>query len=228
MPRPLRLDIVTDDTTQDWSSRWHPDAVARVSSFPETLAASGAWAVRLPTDLALIEWDVLRAPLFGAVCHAYRESGVPAVAMCADRDDALAAIVAGADRALLAPYPWREVQAGLIAYRRLTEAREGPKDHGILTVGRLAIDTRRARATVDGTVVTLTPRLFDLLTFLARREGEVVGREALLSGVWGLDFDPQTNAVDVYVHYLRRALRTVGLSEAVVTVRGRGYLFETL
>ena len=79
---------------------------------------------------------------------------------------------------------------------------------------------------VGGHELRLTPRLYDLLVYLASRPAETVSRGDLLAHVWGLDFDPETNVVDVHVHYLRRQLAPHGIADAVVTVRGRGYRLE--
>jgi len=88
-----------------------------------------------------------------------------------------------------------------------------------LTVGDVTLDLRRHRATVGERVVDLSARELTLAEVLARHRGQVLSREQLLSQVWGYDFDPGSNVVDVYIGYL---LKKLG-SDFVTTVRGAGY-----
>ena len=81
---------------------------------------------------------------------------------------------------------------------------------------------RTRRAEVDGTEVELTAKEFTLLETFLRHPGQVLSREQLLSHVWGYDFDPGSNVVDVYVGYLRRKLGAARFQ----TVRGIGYRLE--
>ena len=83
----------------------------------------------------------------------------------------------------------------------------------------MRLDVRTRRAEVDGVDVELTAKEFTLLETFLRHPGQVLSREQLLSHVWGYDFDPGSNVVDVYVGYLRRKLG----AERFETVRGMGY-----
>jgi DNA-binding response OmpR family regulator len=89
----------------------------------------------------------------------------------------------------------------------------------VLSHGSLTLDLRTRRAARDGRTVELTAREFALLETLLRHPDQVLSREQLLSHVWGYDFDPGSNVVDVYVRYLRRKLG----ADVVETVRGMGY-----
>jgi DNA-binding response OmpR family regulator len=82
------------------------------------------------------------------------------------------------------------------------------------------LDLRRRRASVDGRSVSLTAREFRMLETLMQHAGQVLSREQLLSHVWGYDYDPGSNVVDVYVGYLRRKLG----NGAIQTIRGMGYM----
>ncbi|WP_019145462.1 response regulator transcription factor [Aeromicrobium massiliense] len=88
-----------------------------------------------------------------------------------------------------------------------------------LTVGDVTLDLRRHRASLGDKVVELSAREMTLAEVLVRHRGQVLSREQLLSQVWGYDFDPGSNVVDVYVGYLRKKLG----SDFVTTVRGAGY-----
>lgn len=120
----------------------------------------------------------------------------------------------GADDYMTKPFAFDELLARI-------RARLRPRgDHGaVLRVGDLKLDTRTRRAIAAGREVDLSAREFALLETFMRHPGQVLSRAQLLSRVWGFDFDPGTNLVDVYVGYLRRKLGS-GLLE---TVRGSGY-----
>ena len=99
-------------------------------------------------------------------------------------------------------------------------ARHGADGEATLRVGRLALDVSRRQARVGDTVASLTDREFRLLHFLMLHPGEVVSRQRLLSAVWGYDFDPRSNVVDVCIRRLRRQL---GPDAPIETVRNAGY-----
>lgn len=80
--------------------------------------------------------------------------------------------------------------------------------------------------TYDGTPIDLTKREFDVLQYLLENKGIVVSRDALLENVWGFDFDGQTNAVDVYIRFLRSKIDEVFGIQLISTVRGVGYVIR--
>jgi DNA-binding response OmpR family regulator len=103
-----------------------------------------------------------------------------------------------------------------VQLRRARVAEEGT----VIRVGRLALDLARRQAFVDDTVADLSDREFRLLHFLMLHVGQVISRERLLSEVWGYDFDPRSNVVDVCIRRLRRRL---GPAAPIETVRNAGY-----
>jgi two-component system copper resistance phosphate regulon response regulator CusR len=96
----------------------------------------------------------------------------------------------------------------------------GTDDSTVIRVGGLALDLARRQACFGETVSDLSDREFRVLSFLMQHVGEVVSRERLLSEVWGYDFDPRSNVVDVCVRRLRRRL---GPHAPIETVRNAGY-----
>jgi DNA-binding response OmpR family regulator len=92
-----------------------------------------------------------------------------------------------------------------------------------LQAGCVSIDPLRREVTVDGRAVSLSAREFSLLTAFADHPGQVLSRQELLSMAWNINFDTETNLVDVYVGYLRRKLG----EPAIETVRGAGYRLQT-
>jgi DNA-binding response OmpR family regulator len=174
--------------------------------------ASGAY------DLLILDIGLPRVDGF-TVLRRLREARVtmPVVILTA-RDsvrDTVAGLEGGADDYIAKPFAFEE----LLARVRLRLRGEGTPDANILQVGNLSLDLRTRRALVGGETVELTAREFLLAEVFCRHPDQVLSREQLLSQVWGFDFDPGSNVVDVYIRYLRRKLG----QDRIQTVRGMGY-----
>ena len=130
--------------------------------------------------------------------------------------DTVTGLDSGADDYVTKPFVFEELLARVRARLRAPESGDSALElHG----GGVRLDVRTRRAEVDGDEVELTAKEFTLLETFLRHPGQVLSREQLLSHVWGYDFDPGSNVVDVYVGYLRRKLGP----ERFETVRGMGY-----
>lgn len=134
-------------------------------------------------------------------------------------EDTVAGLSGGADDYMRKPFAFDE----LLARIRLRLVSDSAAEAVILRSGELALDLRTRRASVGEREVELTTREFALLETLLRHPDEVLTRQQLLSRVWGFDFDPGSNVVDVYVRYLRGKLG----AERIETVRGAGYRLRT-
>jgi two-component system copper resistance phosphate regulon response regulator CusR len=132
--------------------------------------------------------------------------------------DTVAGLEGGADDYMPKPFRFEELLARVRL--RLSERRT-PEDT-LLRVGDLALDLRTRRLQVAGRAVELTAREFALAETFFRHPGQVLSREQLLSHVWGYDYDPGSNVVDVYVGYLRKKTG----SDRISTVRGMGYRLQ--
>jgi two-component system, OmpR family, copper resistance phosphate regulon response regulator CusR len=133
-------------------------------------------------------------------------------------EDTVAGLEGGADDYVTKPFRFEELLARIRARLRDEPAAEAT----ILRAGGVTLDLRTRRATVDGRSVELTAREFVLAETLVRHADQVLSREQLLSHVWGYDFEPDSNVVEVYVRYLRRKLG----QDTIETVRGMGYRFR--
>jgi DNA-binding response OmpR family regulator len=146
---------------------------------------------------------------------------VPVVILSAlgEVDDKVDLLDMGADDYITKPFAFRELSARVRANAR----RPQPADHG-LVAGDITLDTRtRVVTRGDDVHVDLPSREFALLDYLLRHAGQVVTRQQVLDAVWGYDFEPGSNVVDVYIGYLRRKLDRPGEPSVIETVRGAGY-----
>jgi DNA-binding response OmpR family regulator len=135
-------------------------------------------------------------------------------------EDRVRGLDAGADDYLPKPFAFQELFARLRALsRRRVQAREPDR----LEAGDLVLDMRRRRAERAGKTIELSPKEYALLEFLIRNEGRVVTRTQILDHIWGYEYSPDSNLVDVYVTYLRRKVDRGHDRKLIRTVRGVGY-----
>jgi DNA-binding response OmpR family regulator len=132
--------------------------------------------------------------------------------------DTVAGLEGGADDYMAKPFRFEELLAR-IRLRLRADTDQDAGDVTVLTHCGLSLDLRTRRIRVGGRDVDLSAREFALAEAFLRHPGQVLSREQLLSQVWGYDFDPGSNVVDVYVRYLRNKVGP----EHVATVRGMGY-----
>jgi len=132
-------------------------------------------------------------------------SDVPVIVVSARDDGAgmVAVLDAGADDYLVKPFAADQLDARIRAVLRRSDPGKAP---GPITVGGIVIDARARTATLDGVVLDLSPKEFDLLLYLAQRTGEVVGKRELLAKVWNQPYGGADKTVDVHLHWLRRKL----------------------
>jgi len=169
--------------------------------------------------------DILLPSMDGVeVCRALRAGRVdtPVLLLTAldSVDDRVRGLDAGADDYLPKPFAFQELLARL---RALGRRRVQPREPDRLETADLVLDLQRRRAARSGKVIELSPKEFALLEFLMRNEGRVVTRSQILDHVWGFEYSPDSNLVDVYVTYLRRKVDRGHDRKLIRTVRGIGY-----
>jgi DNA-binding response OmpR family regulator len=207
---------------EDEDSIADPLAVGlRREGFSVERAATGGEALEASTpDLVLLD---LRLPDVDGldVCRRLRErSDVPIIVVTArgEEADRVVGLELGADDYVVKPFGLRELIARIRAVTRRTTVRSSRTEP--LRVGGLEVDERARKASLDGRVLELTPKEFDLLAVLARDPGAAISRQRLLKEVWETTWYGSAKTIDVHVAALRRKLGDRGWIE---TVRGVGF-----
>ena len=179
----------------------------------------------LDQDYDLIVLDIMLPGRDGwSVMQEMRKSGknTPVLFLTA-RDgveDRVKGLELGADDYLVKPFAFSELQARVKTILRRTPQRQ-PE---IIKIGDLELDLFKQRAVRAGKKLDLTPKEFALLSLLARRAGEPQSRETIAEEVWDMNFDSDTNVVDVHVRRLRSKLDDPYEKKLIQTVRGVGYV----
>jgi two-component system, OmpR family, response regulator MprA len=161
------------------------------------------------------------------VCRRLRLLGnrVPILMLTArvEVEDRVAGLDAGADDYLAKPFDNAELKARLRALLRRTLPDGEPEE---LSFAEVRLDTSRHGASVDGNVAELTRTEYQLLELFLRNPRTVLTHSVIYDRVWGYDFGPASNALRVYVGYLRRKLQEIGARDLIHTVRGVGYVLR--
>ena len=150
--------------------------------------------------------------------------GLPVIILTAlgDVEHRVAGLDAGAVDYLVKPFSLNELAARIRAQLRV--AAQTPAT--TIVVGDIDVNLITREVRRGGELVRLSTTEFELLVYLIRNRGGVLSREQILRSVWGYQYDPGTNVVDVYVGYLRRKLRQGERPVPIVTVRSVGYRFD--
>ncbi|MDX9994522.1 MAG: heavy metal response regulator transcription factor [Rhodocyclaceae bacterium] len=178
-------------------------------------------------DYDLVVLDVMLPGMDGwQVLKALRDEGrgIPVLFLTARDDvaDRVRGLELGADDYLVKPFAFSE----LLARIRTLLRRGKVKEPELLSVADLELDLVRRRAVRQGRRIDLTAKEFTLLLLLMRRQGEVLSRALIASQVWDMNFDSDTNVVDVAIKRLRSKVDEPFPDRLIHTVRGMGYVLE--
>jgi len=188
----------------------------------------------------LVIMDIMLPGMDGIeVTRLLRQEMAAPVLMLTARDDEIDRVVGlevGADDYMTKPFSMRELLARIKGmFRRVRLLREQfsheleAESAGriLLKYGNLNIDRERREVLLDGKVLALKPKEYELLTFLAQHRGKVLSREFILERVWGWDYIGDSRTVDVHVRWLREKIEVdPSRPRRIITVRGAGYRFE--
>jgi two-component system copper resistance phosphate regulon response regulator CusR len=178
-------------------------------------------------DFDLVILDVMLPKLTGwSVLSGLRQSGkqTPVLFLTAKDgvEDKVRGLELGADDYLVKPFAFSELLARVRSILRRGPARQPD----VLRIADLEIDVVRNRVLRAGKRLDLTPKEFGLLSLLARRSGEVLSRTLIAEQVWDMNFDSDTNVVDVHIRRLRSKVDDPFEKKLIHTVRGKGYVAE--
>ncbi|HEY1521845.1 MAG TPA: response regulator transcription factor [Solirubrobacteraceae bacterium] len=212
----------------------------RAHGFDVVSALDGDSGIERATseDVDLIVLDLMLPGRSGLqVLESLRSSrpGLPVIVLTAldEVEHRVAGLDAGAADYLTKPFSLNELAARIRAQLRMA----AQSAQTSLAGGGIEIDLLSREVRSDGQLVRLSTTEFELLAYLMRNRGQVLSREQILRAVWGYDYDPGTNVVDVYVGYLRRKLRPLAgangapggqaaASRPITTIRSVGYRFD--
>jgi len=203
----------------------------RLDSYDVALAADGEEALDAlasqPADAVIL--DVLMPRLDGLeVARRMRQAGdrTPILMLTARDavDDRVKGLDVGADDYLVKPFALRELQARLRALLRRTG--DGAGEGEVLTYGDLVLDPVAHEVHRGDRLIELSRTEFSLLELFMRHPRQVLTRSTIFENVWGYDFGPTSNALGVYMGYLRRKTEAGGEPRLLHTVRGVGYILR--
>ena len=183
-------------------------------------------ALTEPYDVAVIDLMLPKLDGLGLIQEVRRqEVKVPVIILSARRsvDDKVKGLETGSDDYIIKPFYFAELLARIQALIRRTG---GTSQATRLEVGHLSLDLLTRKVMRANTEILLQPREFALLEYLLRQPGRVVSKTMILEHVWELDFDPQTNVVDVLVCRLRNKVDRGFEPKLIHTIRGVGYVLK--
>ena len=183
-------------------------------------------ALALEGDFDLVLLDMMLPGMHGRdICQQLRMNKIntPLIILSAmdSLDDVIAGLRMGADDYMTKPFSFEELLARIETVMRRSS--EVATEEQFLTAGPLAFDRQSLRFTVADKEIKMTAKELAIIELLMSHPGTLFSRERILSNVWGLNMDPLTNVVDVYIGKLRKKIDSDNTDSVIETVRGLGY-----
>lgn len=196
-----------------------------------SVALDGTTAIEMLQDYTfdVVVLDVMLPDINGIeICRRLRASKnfVPVLLLTAlgTSENIVTGLNAGADDYLVKPFKFGELEARINAlYRR---AHQDVEKIDTITIGDLEINARAKTVSREGEQIVLTAKEFKLLYYLAKNKGNIVSRDQILDNVWDINFDMNTNVVDVYINYLRKKIDKPFSNKLIHTIKGLGYVIK--
>ena len=198
------------------------------------VAATGTDAIKQfnenGADLILL--DLMIPEISGVeVCKTIRTTSQVPIIMLTAKDSEIDKVVGlelGADDYVTKPYLSRELIARIKAVLRRGSSEDVTPENGIHTVAGIRLDTGKHQVTVNGTLISLPLKEFELLEYLMRNSGRVLTRTQLIDRIWGGDYYGDTKTLDVHIKRLRSKIEADPANPVLIqTIRGLGYKLET-
>jgi len=193
------------------------------------LDGTTAWEMLSNSSFDVIVLDVMLPDINGIeLCRRLRAAGnfVPILMLTAlnSSDNIVAGLNAGADDYMAKPFRFTELEARINALAR--RAGQEHKAAENIVIEDLEIDLRTKVVKRNGEAIVLTAKEFNLLHYLAKNSGTILSREKILDNVWNINFDMNTNVVDVYINYIRKKIDKPYSHKLIHTIKGLGYVVK--
>lgn len=205
-----------------------------ISGYHSEISNNGleAWVKLQKSKFDIIIIDIMMPHMSGLeLCNAYREKygyKTPIILLTAlsSTDDIVKGLSAGADDYLTKPFKIRELKARINALLRRFNDLSEEKSNSIIEFSDLKLNTDTKQAIRNSRIINLTAKEYLLLKHFMSNPNKVLSRQAILEKVWDLDFDTNTNIIDVYVNYIRNKIQPNNENKLLHTVIGLGYILK--
>ena len=200
-------------------------------NYDVSAAMDGTTALEMINDnhFDVVVLDLMLPDINGIeICRRLRNAGnfVPILMLTAlgSSENIVTGLNAGADDYMAKPFKFTELEARINALARRAGQEQKPAE--IITIDNLEIDRRAKTVKREGELIALTAKEFKLLYYLAKNTGITLSREKILDSVWNINFDMNTNVVDVYINYLRKKIDKPYSVKLIHTIKGLGYVLK--
>jgi len=191
-----------------------------------------AWEKLQTNTFDLIIADIMMPVMSGLeLCKAYRQKfgyATPVILLTAlsTTDDIVKGLNAGADDYLTKPFKLAELEARINASLRRSNVSAENQNSEVLQFSDLTLNTYTKQANRNGNAINLTAKEYLLLEYFMHNPNRVLSRQTILENVWDINFDTNTNIVDVYVNYIRNKIQPTGTDKLIHTAVGLGYILK--